>query len=251
VTTLYANAQGQFRASDSSGDRAIEKFKHGTISEIAASDGVAWLIVRREVPVPNSPTPKLRWQLWRSDGTRGGTTRVDSFNRFAGMLMPVGQQVRFVVGDGVRFHRWTSDGTPQGTATTRERVAPDATLGSTSYFINDDEVWKTNGTSSGTVRAARYHINFHSEVQSVVTTDRGLFSFVRMVKKTGRPDKVSFSLWAAANGSCDATELSPRFARVSDVELQENGTLTFVGHSFYEASRTYVSDGTPEGTRAV
>jgi hypothetical protein len=251
ATLLYANAQGQLRGSNSSGDRPIQKFKHGTITEIAANHFGAWLIVRREVPVAGSPTPRLRWQLWRSDGTREGTTRMNTFNRFAGMLMPVEQHVQFVVGDGVRFHRWTSDGTPQGTATTRERVKPAATLGSTHYIINHNEVWKTDGTSASTILAARFDIHSNESVHSIVPTDRGLFAFLRTVGKKHRPDMVGFSLFGTANGSCEATPLSPRFAGVSDIQLDEDGTLTFVGHAFYDSSRTNVSDGTPEGTRAA
>ncbi|MGL5094648.1 MAG: ELWxxDGT repeat protein, partial [Planctomycetia bacterium] len=125
-------------------------------------------------------------ELWKSDGTSGGTVRVKDI--FTGttsgfpnsskpaFLTNVGGAIYFRANDGSSgFELWKSDGTAAGTVLLKD-VNPGPNDGFTPhdivaagpfftnvdgvlYFLgkdgaNDEELWKSDGTSSGTFRFA-------------------------------------------------------------------------------------------------
>jgi ELWxxDGT repeat protein len=108
-------------------------------------------------------------ELWRTDGTTGGTTRVADI-RAGGAgsdpreLTAVNGTVYFVADDGIHGSElWRTDGTAAGTALVKD-IWPGApgsdpheltAVGSTLYFVAWDgvtgyELWRSDGTAAGT-----------------------------------------------------------------------------------------------------
>ncbi|WP_240360309.1 hypothetical protein [Pyxidicoccus caerfyrddinensis] len=117
--------------------------------------------------------------LWTSDGTEAGTVAVKSFpaapppaiNTHVMQLAPAGTRLFFTVGEPVYGNElWVSDGTTSGTRLVKDltpgagdsRLTSLTALGSTLTFFREVpatnstparmEVWKSDGTASGTVR---------------------------------------------------------------------------------------------------
>jgi ELWxxDGT repeat protein len=108
------------------------------------------------------------WQLWKTDGSTAGTTRVTSFNYWVGpmaQLTAVNSTLFFTTNNGSEL--WKTDGTMAGT--TMMSGAPWASLGSSAalsdltnvngvlYFAafdatNGRELWRSDGTAEGTFR---------------------------------------------------------------------------------------------------
>ena len=116
-------------------------------------------------------------ELWRSDGTEAGTVRVADIRPGADGSAPsnmkvLGGTLFFVADDGAHgIELWKSDGTQAGTVLAKD-VTPGASgsfetfilvdgpqltpIGATLFFVATDgthgfELWKTDGTESGTV----------------------------------------------------------------------------------------------------
>ncbi len=111
-------------------------------------------------------------ELWKSDGTPGGTTLVKDINPGAGgsdpsFLTDVNGTLFFSASDGGFFDNrelWTSDGTPAGTVRIKD-IRPGASSSAPTELLNangmlvfaaDDgiggaELWKSDGTPAGTV----------------------------------------------------------------------------------------------------
>ena len=112
------------------------------------------------------------WELWKSDGTAGGTTMVKDINPGAGDSFPVnltvvGSTVFFLADDGTHgAELWKSDGTTLGTTMVKDinpgapssnAFGPYAVMGGTLYFAADDgslgtELWKSDGTTTQMVK---------------------------------------------------------------------------------------------------
>ncbi len=109
-------------------------------------------------------------ELWKSDGTSGGTVMVDDINSgktnsIPGFLTNVNGTLFFQANDGTHgAELWKSDGTSSGTVMVDD-IQPGSANSSpanltnvnrTLFFQANDgthgyELWKSNGTSSGTV----------------------------------------------------------------------------------------------------
>ena len=110
-------------------------------------------------------------ELWRSDGTKAGTTlvkdiKLDEYDSEPSSLSTLGDTLFFTAEDGSHGRElWKSDGTGAGTVLVKD-VRPGgrasepswlAGVGDTLFFTADDgveggELWKTDGTEAGTVR---------------------------------------------------------------------------------------------------
>jgi ELWxxDGT repeat protein len=111
-------------------------------------------------------------RLWRSDGTRPGTTLVKAvctlaaapFNGdCASSLQRLGNRLLFVVNGAERSELWSSDGTPGTSGETvflsgltaggEPRLAGGAVVnGGVALFLTDSALWRTDGTPGGTVK---------------------------------------------------------------------------------------------------
>ena len=122
-------------------------------------------------------TPQTGYELWKSDGTEGGTVLVKDVQPGPGSSLPgffaddallvdVNGTLYFAADDGVTGSElWRSDGTEAGTLRVKD-VRPGADgsspaslvdVSGTLYFAADDgvnggELWKSDGTEAGTVR---------------------------------------------------------------------------------------------------
>jgi ELWxxDGT repeat protein len=122
-------------------------------------------------------------QLWRSNGTSEGTTRVHSFDMPFGSavfgLTALGDQLLFSAADGSHGQElWTVVG-PETSArlirdineTTSDAVhwLSSATFGDATFFAASDgvhgfELWKTDGTAAGTMMIKDMHPTFNQTV---------------------------------------------------------------------------------------
>ncbi|NVJ18465.1 ELWxxDGT repeat protein [Myxococcus sp. AM010] len=159
-------------------------------------------------------------ELWRSDGTEGGTVLVKDIQPGEGGGFPrnlrvVGDTLFFSALDDIHgFELWKSDGTEQGTVLVAD-IAPGpegstlssfAHLGDTLYFSADDgthgsELWRSDGTAEGTV----------------------------IVRDIAEGSEGSSPFWLTAVGD----------------------TLYFVAEEALHGRELWSSDGTPEGTMLV
>ena len=105
-------------------------------------------------------------ELWRSDGTAGGTSMVIDLQTGPGSSDPrglavLGSEVLFTANSGPRLAElWASDGTPGGTRVVKTPLGRDenrgqVVAGDTVFFVgnnntNGKELWKSDGTSAGT-----------------------------------------------------------------------------------------------------
>ena len=94
-------------------------------------------------------------ELWRTDGTPGGTVMVKESSPGIGGVNPAEVEVT----NGLMFYAsgqlWRSDGTNEGTfalAAARSGASTIEPVGDTLLFLNPagDELWKTDGTPAGT-----------------------------------------------------------------------------------------------------
>jgi ELWxxDGT repeat protein len=110
-------------------------------------------------------------ELWRSDGTPGGTYLVKDIRPGSGgqkssSMLYVGDTLYFTADDGVHGSElWRSDGTEAGTVLVKDifpgvnsgTVKLLTAVGNTLYLqagdaLNDYELWKSDGTAAGTLR---------------------------------------------------------------------------------------------------
>ncbi|MCP3065086.1 hypothetical protein LXT21_40575 [Myxococcus sp. K38C18041901] len=114
----------------------------------------------------DSRPPYVHHELWRSDGTPEGTSRVtlipDDVTVQSSSLKVGNTLLMFLSSEQSGTTLWRTDGTPSGTFAVKKVDSRDAYVhhvdatGDVGLFVmNDgthDEVWKTDGTAQGTVR---------------------------------------------------------------------------------------------------
>jgi len=198
--------------------------------------------------------------LWKTDGTLEGTTRVISFIGPDSLNNPsITRNSLFSVNNKLIFHSkqkqlglelWASDGSKNGTKMIKDAV-PEfkrhgipyisrAKVGNTFYFRTDNALWKSNGLSSGTLLVTDKvdPIEFYG--------GKTLFYF------TGKTDSHGLGLWVS-----DGTEKGTRLVKTiseeeylfSGIVLNNNFIFRFTNESY--GSEPWVSDGTSEGTKLL
>jgi len=199
-------------------------------------------------------------ELWRSDGTNGGTWMIKDINPGNASsdvhdIVVSGGKLYFSANDNVHGAEiWMSDGTTQGTKMLKD-LYPGSASSSPSYLIDAngslyffgnrastaDELWKTDGTKEGTVRVA----NFYS----------AKFGYSGYASRLANVNsKVFFTLNGqlyTSNGTPDGTVL------VKGIFVAPPSSLTaFKGLLYFSADdgsgrKLWVSDGTDGGTYSV
>ena len=215
-------------------------------------------------------------ELWKSDGTPTGTVIVKDINPGPGSggpfpLTVVNDTLYFWADDGVHGSElWKSDGTEAGTVLVKDIVP--GPVGSrysasiidwigvngTLFFTVDDgvngvELWKSDGTTAGTVLVKDINAGIDSSFPLRLTNVNGTLFF-------GAGDGLSgFELWKSDGtdagtvmvkdirpGCCDIGG-SPFGSFPTDLTLVNN-TLFFVANNGTDGRQLWKSDGTDTGT---
>lgn len=216
-------------------------------------------------------------ELWRTDGTVSGTILVrDIWPGINGSLIRdmtvVDDRIFFTANTGSGQHLWVSDGTSAGTNLVREigtgsGANPDPTprfltnVNGVLYFTVDDgihgrELWRSDGTSSGTQLVKDIRPGHVSSDIRYLTNVNGTLFF-----RASHPILPVSTLWKS-DGTDEGTELvlqNDSFSSLTSVinELTNvNGILYFRGiESFNFQTQSghelYRSDGTESGTYLV
>ncbi|MBZ4417281.1 ELWxxDGT repeat protein [Myxococcus sp. RHSTA-1-4] len=209
-------------------------------------------------------------RLWRSDGTEGGTSRVNpsgasleavhSLANLGGTLVFAGWT------SGMGYELWRSDGTGTGTVLIKDfnpgsgdfvspwTYVPFTVWNGAVYFVGDDgtggnELWRTDGTEVGTVRVRDILPGASGASPSLLTPVGNTLFFVADDGSSGR------ELWRT-----DGTEAGT--VRVLDILYGATGaspslltavgnTLFFVADDGFSGRELWKSDGTMAGTRRV
>ncbi|MBL4613528.1 MAG: DUF4347 domain-containing protein [Magnetovibrio sp.] len=205
------------------------------------------------------------YELWKSDGTVGGTVMVKDINPGVGdsnvsYLTAVGSTLYFTAEDGTNgTELWKSDGTDAGTVMVKD-INPGAgtsslryltAVGSTLYFrasdgANGTELWKSDGTAVGTVMVKDINVGVGSTAIYNLTA-------------------VGSTLYFQANDATNGSELwksdgtAVGTVMVKDINVGVGGsspyTLIAVGSTLYftaddgtNGAELWKSDGTAVGT---
>ncbi|MFP2913609.1 ELWxxDGT repeat protein, partial [Pyxidicoccus sp. 3LFB2] len=203
-------------------------------------------------------------ELWKSDGTEPGTVRVRDIKPGIGSSYPdalvnADGQLYLVASDGVvGSELWKSDGTEAGTVLVKNIHTNGIYEGSSSPYTlfpwgrrlllrADDglgkgaELWKSDGTTAGTVMVMDINPGSGSSV---------LWEFARVGDSVffAADDGTGFKLWKT-NGSASGTV---RVANVHPSYLFAVGdTLFFQGNTPEGDRELWKSDGTEAGTVRV
>ncbi len=186
------------------------------------------------------------FELWKSDGTDSGTVRVKDINpgpdpSFPVVLTAVEDTLFFLASDGQSgFALWKSDGTNVGTVPIKELPSTAgvsdflsgerlAVSGETLFFmLHDDihgsELWKSDGTESGTVLVADIFSGSYGSYPNYLTAVSGGVAFVASDGVNGS------ELWASdgtAEGTFLVSDLLPGSGGSSPRELTYIGTQLF------------------------
>ena len=177
-------------------------------------------------------------QLWRTDGTPEGTTRVATldpdgeFDSYTTALAALGDTLLFTVGrrdTGVEL--WRSDGSEAGTQLVKDinpgpagSVPRDGVVvGARMFFTADDgetgrELWRTDGTAAGTVRVID------------LAPGPGTWEPWQLTAVGERLYFTAFQLWVS-DGTADGTV--PVAGIDYDTATSPPGALTAIGDTLY------------------
>jgi len=229
-------------------------------------------------------TPETGYELWRSDGTDAGTSRVkdirvgtqpfqlpsDNFETAGLSPTNVNGTLFFTFDDGVTGRElWKSDGTSAGTARVKDiRAGAESSdpmtltaVGGTLYFTADDgvsgrELWKSDGTEAGTMLVK----DIQPGPGGIIATDgpNQLVNVNGTLFFTACSPLACYGLWKT-DGTSAGTVLVKAFELAEPPVPRE---MTAVGdrlyfwiqtNQYYYPARVslWTSDGTSEGTVSI
>jgi ELWxxDGT repeat protein len=192
-----------------------------------------------------------RAEIWKSDGTSGGTVRVSNLEASGACLVEFGGSLFFTGGGSL----WKSDGTPEGTVALKdlgqyvgcESAAPHAADG-TLFIAMHDRLWKSDGTPRGTVFVKEYPPGFFLQI-SLPPVHIGATLFFLLT------DNSTMQLWKS-DGTGPGTV---RLKQDAVDPIVDPGTrlfalghqLLFAGKDAEHGTELWTSDGTEAGTRLL
>jgi ELWxxDGT repeat protein len=201
-------------------------------------------------------------ELWKSDGTEGGTLPFKSFyvNDFSHPLILQEMEGMLyiwapVLGTGY-YGLWKTDGTSAGTTLVKDFSDSEVDLfsldgfavmgGNLYFFINDYEqyiqLWKSDGTEAGTTMVLNMDVGgWDPDLDEVISDNSSLYFSI-----TNGDDKNE--LWKS-NGTGAGTEVVKNFAEyLTDLTIF-NGKVFFVADDgTAEGEELWSSDGNAMGT---
>jgi ELWxxDGT repeat protein len=216
--------------------------------------------------------PTHGYELWRTDGTAGGTALIEDLNpgpaygvgsfqtsslyNQAPELIAFGGKVLFNGNDGLSgVELWETDGTAAGTteiAQLNSTITNGAaienqqivTINGESYFdandgVHGEALWKSDGTAAGTSMVADLATNGLVNVAGTLFFDAWDGTEYNLYKTDGTPGGTSpvFSGGRQFDYPADLTAVG--------------GSLYFIEVSQYQTDALYVTDGTTAGTREL
>lgn len=215
-------------------------------------------------------------ELWRSDGTEGGTVMVKDILPGAGgefeeeqpaRLTAVGNTLYFTVDDGVHGREmWKSDGTATGTVMVKDILPnrapsnPDrlTVLNGVLHFraVNSkgrESLWRTDGTAEGTVEIADINVSYSGgSVPDPMTVMNGNFYFTADDGIHGE------ELWKSDGTPAGTAMLKDIYTGAPNPAIYPPYYLTALGNTLYFTANDGVAgeelwktDGTPDGTVLV
>ena len=196
-------------------------------------------------------------ELWRTDGSIAGTTRVFTFANRAKQIAPlIGWNGRLWcdVIQNAKHELWTSDGTRSGTKLFRLGLATSATpadSGNVMYFGfapsgsgTRNELWKTDGTLKGTSLVTK-KVSF-SNTRGVPIGGRKIF-FPGFANNSVYPwvtdGTANGTIQLSSTAMAQTTLFEYRLARVG------NGSIVAYHGSSAKGRELWVSNGTVQGTK--
>jgi ELWxxDGT repeat protein len=204
-------------------------------------------------------------ELWKSNGTPGGTTLVVDLNpgqedSLPSYLEGMNGQVYFRANDGTYgYELWKSNGTASGTVMVKN-ISPGIgssdpaemiNVGGTLYFTAEDqphgrELWKTDGTSSGTVLVKDIYPGTASGYPQSLTDVNGTLFFT-----SGDPYG-GIGLWTSDGTEAGTVRVESFAVSRPEYLTNVNGTLFFVAMQEWDTGfELWKSDGTEAGTVMV
>jgi len=219
-------------------------------------------------------------ELWKSDGTLGGTVMlkdiypgrawpIDGGSQIFTNLTDVNGTLYFRTSDGaLGFELWKTDGTPDGTQMVKDirpgsdssiPASPDifANVNGTLFFAANDgvhgfELWKTDGTELGTTMVKDIAPAGASSSPRALVNVNGTLFFQANDGTNGR------ELWKSdgtPGGTVLVKDIRPGSgaSRPNDISKMENvdGVLYFMANDGTYGYELWRSDGTPSGTSMV
>jgi len=235
-----------------------------------ATDGIVSPVVMNGMLLFGAQDATHGAELWKSDGTAAGTVLVKDINAgtgagYTGSAKAVaGNLLFFLADDGNGTELWRSDGTPAGTFMTKDIDIAPATgsdiyihsltaVGNQLFFYADDDVnglelWKSDGTASGTVMVKDITPGSASTDFSSFSpvTVNGVLYFIANDGVNGE------ELWKSdgtAAGTVMVKDINPGSsgAGIRNTTVL-NGKLIFTADDGIHGNEIWVSDGTAAGT---
>ncbi len=207
-------------------------------------------------------------ELWKSDGTTGGTLLLRDISggtrgSMPGELVELGGLLYFRAEDGVHgAELWRSDGTVAGTAMVAD-IFPGArgsnpagltVVNGALFFVADDgvngaELWRSNGTAAGTTLVKDIFPGISPVAPSDLTDVNGTLFFVAYDGTHGR------ELWKSDGTAAGTMLVTDIVAGGNGAWIREltnvQGTLFFVTDDQTHGFELWKSDGTAAGTGLV
>jgi ELWxxDGT repeat protein len=203
------------------------------------------------------------YELWKTDGTAGGTVALTSLSAANPLSVPcylttVGNRVYFTtttVASGDEL--WVTDGTPNGTVQVADLVpgagssspvlAPTpSVLNGLYYFAAANNLWRTDGTSAGTVMALSY---------ATLTGDAnasgspvGLLNGKLLLEVFAPSSSTSSQLWLSDGTAAGSTRLNTPAVNFFTGVTIIGSKAYFAAQDSANGSEPWVTDGTPAGT---
>jgi ELWxxDGT repeat protein len=207
------------------------------------------------------------WELWKSDGTAGGTTLIKDIrpgrdNSQVGWLTYMGGgDIFFTADDGVHgFELWKSDGTEAGTVMVKD-IAPGLTASTPGNLLNVNgtlfftattaasgtELWTSDGSDAGTVMVQDIYAGSTGSAPSQLINNNGTLFFRATTAASGA------ELWKS-DGTSAGTVMIKEIYNNNNNGVQNtamavlNGVVYFAGITATSGMEIWKSDGTSGGT---
>ncbi|MDC0948980.1 hypothetical protein OAS86_06540 [Gammaproteobacteria bacterium] len=224
--------------------------------------------------------PTFGAEVWITDGTTAGTTLLKDINQGsadgifgAGALSTrfmerVGNQVFFVADNGVSGEElWVTNGTTNGTRMVKDITGTsfDADISNLTAFngklyfivdsgaigVNDEGLWMSDGTASGTVLVK----DVHSSNTSAGTDDDTMVVLGNQLIFRGDSSPGRYELWSS-DGTTAGTSLLKDINPGSGPSFPEefvtiNDRVFFHANDGTHGTELWTTDGTSAGTRLV